>query len=135
MKRLPVHGRGATGRDVFAFTVRHWSRQPARLAIIMTAMLASTLADVLMPLYSGRLIDAVSRAANAAAPASAAVVAFSVPIALALGSIAMRHVALIGLNDLVLKMIPMSRPKRSIMCSAFQQTGMQTASPARQCAR
>ncbi|AZO69480.1 ABC transporter ATP-binding protein [Mesorhizobium sp. M6A.T.Cr.TU.016.01.1.1] len=105
MKRLPVHGRGATGREVLAFTVRHWSRQPARLAIIMTAMLASTLADVLMPLYSGRLIDAVSRAANAAAPASAAVVAFSVPIALALGSIAMRHVALIGLNDLVLKMI------------------------------
>ncbi|TIS71563.1 MAG: ABC transporter ATP-binding protein, partial [Mesorhizobium sp.] len=80
-------------------------RQPARLAIIMTAMLASTLADVLMPLYSGRLIDAVSRAANAAAPASAAAAAFCIPIALALGAIAMRHVAFIGLNDLVLKMI------------------------------
>lgn len=106
MRRFPVHGRGATCRDVFAFTVRLWNRQPARLAIIMTAMLASTLADVLMPLYSGRLIDAVSRAANAAAPASdSAVAAFSVPIALALGGIAMRHVAFIGLSDLVLKMI------------------------------
>ncbi|TIW07221.1 MAG: ABC transporter ATP-binding protein, partial [Mesorhizobium sp.] len=76
------------------------------LAIIMAAMLASTLADVLMPLYSGRLIDAVSRAANAAAPAwDSAVAAFSVPIGLALGGIAMRHVAFIGLSDLVLKMI------------------------------
>ncbi|TIW59223.1 MAG: ABC transporter ATP-binding protein, partial [Mesorhizobium sp.] len=82
------------------------SRQPVRLAIIMAAMLASTLADVLMPVYSGRLIDAVAGGAAVAAPAwHSALAAFSVPIALALGAIAMRHVAFIGLNDLVLKMI------------------------------
>ncbi|TIQ79037.1 MAG: ABC transporter ATP-binding protein, partial [Mesorhizobium sp.] len=106
MKRFPVHGRDATGREVLAFTVRHWSRQPVRLAIIMAAVLASTLVDVLLPVYSGRLIDAVSRAANAAAPArDSAVAAFSVPIALALAAIAMRHIAFIGINDLLLKMM------------------------------
>ncbi|RVD73439.1 ABC transporter ATP-binding protein [Mesorhizobium sp. M4A.F.Ca.ET.029.04.2.1] len=98
MKRFPVHGRDATCRDVFTFTVHLWNRQPARLAIIMSAMLASTLADVLVPLYSGRLIDAVFRGDTVLA-------AFSVPFALALGAIAIRHVALIGLNDLVLKMM------------------------------
>ncbi|RWE50946.1 MAG: ABC transporter ATP-binding protein [Mesorhizobium sp.] len=106
MKRFPFHGRGATGRDVLAFTVRHWSRQPVRLAIIMAAMLASTLADVLMPVYSGRLIDAVAGGAAVAAPAwHSALAAFSVPIALALAAIAMRHIAFIGLNDLLLKMM------------------------------
>ncbi|TIV94837.1 MAG: ABC transporter ATP-binding protein, partial [Mesorhizobium sp.] len=106
MKRFPVHGRGATGRHVLAFTVRHWSRQPVRLAIITAAMLASTLADVLMPVYSGRLIDAVAGGAAVAAPAwHSALAAFSVPIALALVAIAMRHIAVIGLNDLLLKMM------------------------------
>lgn len=106
MKRFPVHQRGANSRDVFTFTVRHWCRQPVRLAIIMAAMLASTLADVLMPVFSGRLIDAVAGGAAVAAPAwHSALSAFSVPIALALAAIAMRHIAFIGLNDLLLKMM------------------------------
>lgn len=136
MRRFPVHGRGATCRDVFAFTVRLWNRQPARLAIIMTAMLASTLADVLMPLYSGRLIDAVSRAANAAAPASdSAVAAFSVPIALALGGIAMRHVAFIGLSDLVLKMISDVATEAFHHVQRFSTDWHANSFAARQCAR
>ncbi|TIR59093.1 MAG: ABC transporter ATP-binding protein, partial [Mesorhizobium sp.] len=66
----------------------------------------STLADVLMPVFSGRLIDAVAGGAAVAAPAwHSALSAFSVPIALALAAIAMRHIAFIGLNDLLLKMM------------------------------
>lgn len=53
MSRIDTALRVGGFRDVFAFTVRDWSRQPARLAIIMTAVLASTLADVLTSLYSG----------------------------------------------------------------------------------
>ncbi|TIX31979.1 MAG: ABC transporter ATP-binding protein, partial [Mesorhizobium sp.] len=106
MNRFPVHQRGATSRGVLALTVHHWHRQPARLAIIMAAMLASTLADVLMPIYSGRLIDAVAAGAAVAAPTwDSALAAFSVPIALALAAIAMRHIAFIGITDLLLKMM------------------------------
>lgn len=134
--RFPVHQRGAISRGVLAFTVHHWHRQPARLAIIMAAMLASTLADALMPIYSGRLIDAVAAGAAVAAPTwDSALAAFSVPIALALAAIAMRHIAFIGITDLLLKMMSDVATKRSIMSSAFRQTGMRTPSPARQCAR
>ncbi|TDW16880.1 ATP-binding cassette subfamily B protein [Rhizobium azibense] len=98
--------RGGAFRNVLAFTVRHWSRQPARLAIIMTAVLASTLGDVLTPLYSGRLVDAVAKGAATKAIAwDAALAAFSMLIALALGAIVMRHVAFIRIIDLTLKMM------------------------------
>ncbi|TIQ61769.1 MAG: ABC transporter ATP-binding protein [Mesorhizobium sp.] len=104
MNRFPIHLSGAA-RDVLAFTLCHWSRQPARIAIIMTATLASTLADVLMPVYSGYLIDAVYPGTPVAATAwDSALAAFSMPIALALGAIAMRHIAFIGIVELLLKM-------------------------------
>ncbi|ESZ19963.1 ABC transporter ATP-binding protein [Mesorhizobium sp. L2C084A000] len=103
MHRLPIEG-GAF-RDVLAFTAHHWGKQPARLAIIMTAMLASTMADVLTPLYSGQLIDAVSRGAAAEATAwDGALAAFFMLVALALAAMVMRHIAFIGIVDLTLKM-------------------------------
>ena len=69
-------------------------------------MLLSTLADVLTPLYSGRLVDAVaSGAASDAAIWDAAVAAFSTLMALAVGAIVLRHVAFIAIIDLTLKMM------------------------------
>ncbi len=63
MARFRIDLRGGAFRSVFRFTAVHWRRQPGRLAIIMGAVLVSTLADVLTPLYSGRLVDAVARGA------------------------------------------------------------------------
>ncbi|WP_095689833.1 ABC transporter ATP-binding protein [Sinorhizobium fredii] len=106
MNRFYIDLRGGAFRDVLAFTVRHWSRQPDRLAIIVTAMLASTLADVLTPLYSGRLVDAVARAAAVKTIGwDAALAAFSLLIALGFGAIVTRHVAYIGINGLTMKMM------------------------------
>ena len=45
--------RGGAFRSVLGFTLEHWRLQPGRLAVIMTAVLFSTLADVLTPLYAG----------------------------------------------------------------------------------
>lgn len=57
-------------------------------------MLTATLADLLTPLYSGRLVDAVAgRAAVEAMAWDAALAAFSMLIALALGALVMRQVA------------------------------------------
>lgn len=45
--------------SVFRFCWVHWRRQPGRALFMVCAVLLSTLADVLTPLFSGRLVDAV----------------------------------------------------------------------------
>ncbi|YBV94963.1 ABC transporter ATP-binding protein/permease (plasmid) [Phyllobacteriaceae bacterium JZ32] len=98
--------RGSAFRSVFRFLSVHWRRQPARLAVIIGAVLLATMADVLTPLYSGRLVDAVARSAATDEIAwNAAVTAFLVLLALAGGSTIMRHIAFIGIIDLTLKMM------------------------------
>ena len=53
---------------------RPWSRRPWRAVIAATGMAAATCADLLVPIYSGRLIDAI------AAPASSnAIAVFMLP--------------------------------------------------------
>jgi ATP-binding cassette subfamily B protein len=74
--------------------------------MITAAVLVSTLADVLTPLYSGRLVDAVaSGAATDIVAWNAATAAFFMLIALALGAIVMRHIAFMGIIDLTLIMM------------------------------
>jgi ATP-binding cassette subfamily B protein len=106
MARFRIDLRGGAFRSVFKFTGTHWRRQPGRVAIIMAAVLLSTLADVLTPLYSGRLVDAVADGAATDVIAwNAAVAAFSMLIALALGAIVMRHIAFMTIIDLTLNMM------------------------------
>ena len=106
MARFRIDLRGGAFRSVLGFTLEHWRHQPGRVTVIMAAVLLSTLADVLTPLYSGRLVDAVANgAASDMANWNAAVAAFSTLIALAAGAIAFRHVAFIAIIDLTLKMM------------------------------
>ncbi|MDA9545147.1 multidrug ABC transporter ATPase [Bradyrhizobium sp. CCBAU 45321] len=106
MSRFHIGPRVDAFRDVLAFTGSHWSWQPARVAIIMIAMFACTLADVLTPLYTGRLVDAVANGAATEAVAwHAALAAFYMLVGLALGAIVMRHVAFTCIIDLTLKML------------------------------
>jgi ATP-binding cassette subfamily B protein len=106
MARFRIDMRGGAFRSVLGFTAVHWGRQPGRLIAITGAMLVATLADVLTPLYSGRLVDAVARGAASDIVAwNAAVAAFSMLIALAFGAIVMRHVTFQLVIDLTLKMM------------------------------
>ncbi|MFA1676784.1 ABC transporter ATP-binding protein [Rhizobium mongolense] len=106
MNRFQFDARGGAFRDVLAFTVRHWRTQPARLAIVMAAVLAATLADVLTPRYSGRLVDALTHGeATETFAWNAALAALFMLIVLALSAIVMRHVAFLGITDLILKMM------------------------------
>ncbi|MEJ6784651.1 ABC transporter ATP-binding protein [Aminobacter sp. Piv2-1] len=106
MTRFCIDLRGGAFRSVLGFTFRHWQRQPVRLAIISAAVLVSTMADVLTPLYSGRLIDAVaSGAASDAVAWNAAMAAFFTLLALAGGSLVFRHVAFGCIIELTLKMM------------------------------
>ncbi|WP_026619872.1 ATP-binding cassette, subfamily B, bacterial (plasmid) [Ensifer sp. WSM1721] len=93
-------------RSVFRFSWAHWKRQPVRLAAILGAVLLSTLADVLTPLYSGRLVDAVvSGAASDAASWNAAITAFLMLMVLSLGAIVLRHITFMSIVSLTLKMM------------------------------
>ncbi|WEX75461.1 ABC transporter ATP-binding protein/permease [Sinorhizobium numidicum] len=93
-------------RRVFRFSWIHCKRQPLRLAAILGAVLLSTLADVLTPLYSGKLVDAVvSGAATDTLAWNAAISAFMMLMALSLGAIVLRHITFIGIVSLTLKMM------------------------------
>ncbi|AWM28953.1 ABC transporter ATP-binding protein [Sinorhizobium fredii] len=93
-------------RNVFRFSWAHWKKQPARLAGILGAVLLSTLADVLTPLYSGRLVDAVvSGSATDASAWNLAVSAFLILLVLSLGAVVLRHVAFMIIVRLTLTMM------------------------------
>ena len=98
--------RGGAFRSVFGFSWGHWRRQPWRLTSIVLAVLFSTLADVLTPLFSGQLVDAVANGvATDAASWHSALVAFWALVALALVAILLRHVAFMGIVELTLEMM------------------------------
>ncbi|WP_027166486.1 ABC transporter ATP-binding protein [Mesorhizobium sp. WSM3224] len=106
MARFKIDLRASAFRSVLGFTFSHWRHQPWRLSLIMGAFLLATLADVLTPFYSGRLVDAVASGAGTDVVAwNAAVTAFSILIALALVGVVLRNVAFLWIVELTLKMM------------------------------
>jgi ATP-binding cassette subfamily B protein len=106
MGRLKLNLRGSAFRSVLGFTVGHWRHQPGRVAAVGGFFLVATLADVITPLYSGRLIDAVSNgAASDAAAWNEAIIAFSILMALGLGGVLLRQFAFANLITLTLRMM------------------------------
>lgn len=59
--------RASVLRAVLTFTFRHWARTPWLAVACAAAMLLATLTEVFVPLYAGRMIDAVGSGASAAA--------------------------------------------------------------------
>jgi ATP-binding cassette subfamily B protein len=91
---------------VLGFTARHWRQQPIRISLIALAVLGSTVADVLTPLYAGRLVDAVTHAAAQDEAAwNAALAAFFVLLGLGATAVLLRQAAFMGIISLTLKMI------------------------------
>ncbi|MDX8451567.1 ABC transporter ATP-binding protein [Mesorhizobium sp. VK9D] len=106
MARFKIDLRASAFRSVLGFTFSHWRRQPWRLSLIMGAFLLSTLADVLTPFYSGRLVDAVASGAGTDAVAwNAAMTALWILMALALAGVVLRNVAFLWIVELTLKMM------------------------------
>ncbi|WP_292142617.1 ABC transporter ATP-binding protein, partial [Mesorhizobium sp.] len=106
MARFRIDLRAEAFRSVLGFTLGHWRRQPWRLSLIMAAFLLSTLADVLTPLYSGRLVDAVASSGAADDVAwNAAISAFWMLVALALTGVVLRNAAFMAIVELTLKMM------------------------------
>ena len=79
-------------RAVLAFLVRQWRRRAALVAGIVAAIVGATLADVFLPLFAGRLVDALSGSDRLAAR-SEALSAFAAMAGLGLVTLALRHLS------------------------------------------
>src|ERR1700761_911570 len=101
-------------RDVLVFLFRHWRREAWLVAGVAGAMLMATVADLFMPVFAGRLVDAV--AAHAAHTTShayetklqalhAAVWALGSMAALGAVLVAGRYFALVAIIHLTLRLM------------------------------
>jgi len=106
MARKKPDFRGQAFKDVLLFSFRHWGRQPWRIAIIALLALLSAFADVLTPLYAGRLIDSLAGGTAGDAVAwSAAMTAFWLLVALGVGGTLLRQAVFQNIIALTLKMM------------------------------
>jgi ATP-binding cassette subfamily B protein len=104
MARSKLDLRGDAYRKVLGFIFRHWAKQPWRVAAMFGTFMLATVADVLTPLYAGRLVDAVANSATAPA-LNAALWAFAVLIGLGLFGVIARQLAFVALIQFTLKMM------------------------------
>ena len=90
--------RPAAIRVVIPFVFRHWLKQPVMTLVIASGLLGATVADLFMPIFSGHLVDALTRGAADPDARHAAVIAFAAIVALGFASIVLR---MIGLQAIV----------------------------------
>src|SRR5881296_2855241 len=97
--------RPAAIRVVIPFVFRHWLQQPGRVAIVAGGLLGATAADLFMPIFSGRLVDALTLGADDAEARHAAFTAFGAIVALGLISMTLRLTGLQAIVPFTLKIM------------------------------
>jgi ATP-binding cassette, subfamily B, bacterial len=93
-----INKRPAAIRVVIPFVFRRWLNQPAVALTVAGGLLGATVADLFMPVFSGHLVDALTRGAAEPAARHAALSAFGAIVALGLLSMILR---LTGLQAIV----------------------------------
>ncbi|MCX5514670.1 multidrug ABC transporter ATP-binding protein [Kaistia algarum] len=88
---------------VLGFTFHRWREEKAAALFTASAMLLETGAHVLLPLFAGRIVDALaSGTPNRDAAMASATNAFLVVMALSIGMVVARHLAFMGIIRLTL---------------------------------
>ncbi len=101
--------RAAPFRDVLAFSLRHWSRQKPVVILIAVGVMLMTAADVLLPVYVGRLIDALApvmqagETADRGAAMREAIHALAAMVGLGALMLVTRHLAFMGIVHMTLR--------------------------------
>ncbi|MDQ0504737.1 ABC transporter ATP-binding protein [Xanthobacter agilis] len=91
---LRSSSRPAGSAAVFSFLWRYWRRRPWLVAATAGAVLVSVACEVLVPLFAGRLVEAVAvSGTDRAAARAAAVEAFLAMLALGAGMLVARHLS------------------------------------------
>ncbi len=92
-------------RVVIPFVFRHWGNQPARALAVAGGLLGATVADLFMPVFSGHLVDALTRGAAEPAARDAALSAFGAIVALGLLSMILRFAGLRAIVPFTLRIM------------------------------
>ena len=95
---VPINKRPAAIRVVIPFVFRHWLNQPVVALTVASCLLGATIADLFMPVFSGHLVDALTRGASEPTARHTALTAFGAIVALGLMSMVLR---LAGLQAIV----------------------------------
>ncbi|MBO0911574.1 MAG: ABC transporter ATP-binding protein [Acidobacteria bacterium] len=92
--------------EVFAFLFGHWRREKRLVAWIVLSMIVATGADLVTPVYSGRLVDAVATHAIPRSLAiSSAARAIAIMALLGVVLVVLRYLALAGITRLTLRLM------------------------------
>jgi ATP-binding cassette subfamily B protein len=93
-------------RMVLPFIFRHWRNQPWLGSGLALSMVGATVSDLFMPLFAGRLVDAIALgASDFEAAKSGAIAAFAAIIGLGLVQIAFRHFGLWAIVPFTLRVM------------------------------
>ncbi|NPU65985.1 ABC transporter ATP-binding protein [Bradyrhizobium sp. 83012] len=87
---LKADKRPAAIRVVIPFVTRHWLKQPRMTLGIAVSLLGATAADLFMPVFSGKLVDALTLGPANADARHSALVALGAIVALGFASIVLR---------------------------------------------
>jgi ATP-binding cassette subfamily B protein len=90
-------------RAVLPFVFRHWTHQPGR-CVIAGGLIAAAAADVFMPLFAGKLVDAIALTDPAAAKRGA-MIAFAAIVALGLAALVARFIGLKAIIPFTLRIM------------------------------
>jgi ATP-binding cassette, subfamily B, bacterial len=101
----PFNKQPAAIRVVIPFVFRHWLNQPAVALTVAGGLLGATVADLFMPVFSGHLVDALTRGAADPAAHRAALLAFGAIVALGLLSMILRQIGLRAIVPFTLRIM------------------------------
>jgi ATP-binding cassette, subfamily B, bacterial len=99
-------------RNVLVFTLRHWAERKWLVLTLALAMMLATVTEVVVPVYAGRLVDALAQGREFA---DVALHAFLVMAGLGLTMVLLRHLAWWSVVPLTLSMM------RKISQNAFHR--------------
>ncbi|MGF6857189.1 ABC transporter ATP-binding protein [Paraburkholderia sp. CI3] len=98
--------RGQAFKDILGFTFRHWAQQPGRIVVIAALALFTAGADILTPVFAGRLVDAIAAGPASSAPIwHHALAAFGALAALGLTATLLRQGVYFNIIRFTLKMM------------------------------
>jgi len=101
------HRKAEPFRVVLTFLWRQWRRHPQLLAVLLVGMTTATIADVLVPIFAGELVDALAQAdaTGREAALGSALDALAILALLGLAVLGGRILGILGLIALTLRVM------------------------------
>src|SRR6202167_2869620 len=93
-------------RDVLAFLLHHWRREAWLVTGVACSMIVATIADLFMPVFAGRMVDAIAMHTNTRSQSlHAALSALATMLLLGGILVAGRHLSLMGISRLTIRLM------------------------------